>query len=99
MDNLIEDTLKCDTKETIDSISDKYLFNSKLLSQTSKRLYVFEKILKDDRCTLENIKYFARLFNNISVIYKDLLSELINFLNDNFNNYKPKNGEIRLFPD
>ena len=90
LDNLIEDTLKCDTKETIDSISDKYLFNSKLLSQTSKRLYVFEKILKDDRCTLENIKYFARLFNNISVIYKDLLSELINFLNDNFNNYKPK---------
>ena len=90
LDNLIEDTLKCDTKETIDSISDKYLFNSKLLSQTSKRLYVFEKILKDERCNLENIKYFARLFNNISGIYKDLLSELINFLNDNFNNWKPK---------
>ena len=90
LDNLIEDTLKCDTTETIDSISEKYLFNSKILCQTSKRLYVFEKIIKDDRCNLENIKYFARLFNNISVIYKDLLSELTKFLNDNFNEWKPK---------
>ena len=80
LDNLIEDTLKCDTKETIDSISDKYLLNSKTLCQTSKRLYVFEKILKDERCNLENIKYFARLFNNISPIYKDLLNELTSFL-------------------
>ena len=31
LDNLIEDTLKRDTKETIDSISDKYLFPKKLL--------------------------------------------------------------------
>ena len=90
LDNLIEETLKCDTKETIDSVSDQYLYNSKTLCQTSKRLYVFEKILKDDRCNLENIKYFARLFNNISTIYKDLLSELINFLKDNFNDWKPK---------
>ena len=90
LDNLIEDTLKCDTKETIDSISDKYLLNSKTLCQTSKRLYVFEKILKDERCNLENIKYFARLFNNISPIYKDLLNELTRFLIDNFNDWKPK---------
>ena len=90
LDNLIEDTLKCDTKETIDSISDKYLLNSKTLCQTSKRLYVFEKILKDERCNLENIKYFARLFNNISAIYKDLLNELTSFLIDNFNDWKPK---------
>ena len=90
LDNLIEDTLKCDTKETIDSISDKYLLNSKTLCQTSKRLYVFEKILKDERCNLENIKYFARLFNNISAIYKDLLNELTRFLIDNFNDWKPK---------
>ena len=90
LDNLIEDTLKCDTKETIDSISDKYLLNSKTLCQTSKRLYVFEKILKDERCNLENIKYFARLFNNISPIYKDLLNELTSFLIDNFNDWKPK---------
>lgn len=90
LENLIEETLKCDTKETIDSISEQYLFNSKMLCQTSKRLYIFEKIIKDDRCNLENIKYFARLFNNISTIYKDLLSELTNFLKDNFNDWKPK---------
>ena len=90
LDNLIEDTLKCDTLETTDSVSEKYLLMSKTLCQTSKRLYVFEKILKDDRCNLENIKYFARLFNNISAVYKDLLSELTNFLIDNFNEWKPK---------
>lgn len=90
LDNLIEETLKCDTKETIDSISDKYLINGKQIGQTSKRLYIFEKILKDDRCNLENIKYFARLFNNISPIYKDLLNELTNFLTDNFHEWKPK---------
>ena len=90
LDTLIDDTLKCDTKETIDSISEEYLFNSKMLCQTSKRLYVFEKILKDERCNLENIKYFARLYNNISAIYKDLLNELTNFLIDSFNDWKPK---------
>ena len=90
LDNLIEETIKCDTKETIDSISEKYLFNSKKISQTSKRLYIFEKIIKDDRCNLENIKYFARLFNNISPVYKDLLDELTNFLTDNFHEWKPK---------
>ena len=90
LDNLIEETLKCDTKETIDSISDKYLINMKIISQTSKRLYIFEKILKDDRCNIENIKYFARLYNNISPIYKDLLSELTNFLTSNFHEWKPK---------
>ena len=91
LDSLVELTIKCDTKETIDSVSDKYLFSSKFLSQTSKRLYIFEKILTDDRCNLENIKYFARLFNNISPIYKDLLNDLTNFLIDNFNEWKPKN--------
>ena len=90
LDDLIEKTLKCDTKETTDSISHEYLLMSKLLCQTSKRLYVFEKILKDDRCNLENIKYFARLFNNISEVYKDLLTELTSFLIDNFNDWKPK---------
>ena len=49
--------------------------NSKLINQTSKRLYLFEKIIKDERCTLENIKYFARLYKNISPIYQDLLNE------------------------
>ena len=89
-DNLIEETIKCDTQETIDSICDKYFENYKILSQTSKRLYLFEKILKDDRCNLENIKYFARLYNNISPIFRDLLNDLQNFLIDNFNEWKPK---------
>jgi len=90
LDKLIEGTLKCDTTETIDSISHEYLVMSKTLCQTSKRLYVFEKIIKDERCNLENIKYFARLFNNISPTYKDLLQELTNFLIDSFNEWKPK---------
>ena len=90
LDNLIEETIKCDTKETIDFICDKYLNNSKLINQTSKRLYLFEKIIKDERCTLENIKFFARLYKNISPVYQDLLSELTNFLIDNFNEWKPK---------
>ena len=90
LDNLIEETLKCDTKETIDSICEKYLSNTKLIGQTSKRLYIFEKILKDDRCNLENIKYFSRLYNNISPVFKDLLTDLTNFLIDNFNQWKPK---------
>ena len=90
LDKLIEGTLKCDTMETIDSISHEYLVMSKTLCQSSKRLYVFEKIIKDDRCNLENIKYFARLFNNISPTYKDLLQELTNFLIDSFNEWKPK---------
>ena len=90
LDSLIEDTLKCDTKETIDSISDSFLYNGKIINQKSKRLYLFEKILKDDRCNLENIKYFARLYNNISPIFRDLLNDLQNFLIDNFNEWKPK---------
>ena len=90
LDNLIEETIKCDTKETIDSISEKYLFIPKKICQTSKRLYIFEKIIKDERCNLENIKYFARLFNNISPVYKDLLDELTNFLTSNFHDWKPK---------
>ena len=90
LDNLIEETIKCDTKETIDFLCDQYLYNSKLINQTSKRLYLFEKIIKDERCTLENIKYFARLYKNISPIYQDLLNELTNFLIDNFNEWKPK---------
>ena len=90
LDSLIEDTLKCDTKETIDSISDSFLYNGKIINQKSKRLYLFEKILKDDRCNLENIKYFARLFKNIAPIIKDLSSELTQFLIDSFHEYKPK---------
>ena len=90
LDTLIEETIKCDTQETIDSVSDKYFMNSKIISQTSKRLYIFEKIIKDDRCNLENIKYFARLYKNISPVFKDLLKDLSNFLIDNFNEWKPK---------
>ena len=90
LDSLIEETLKCDTKETIDSISNSFLCNGKIITQKSKRLYLFEKILKDDRCNLENIKYFARLFKNISPIIKDLSDELVQFLIDSFHEYKPK---------
>ena len=90
LDTLIEETIKCDTQETIDSVSDKYFMNSKIISQTSKRLYIFEKIIKDDRCNLENIKYFSRLYKNISPVFKDLLNDLSNFLIDNFNEWKPK---------
>ena len=90
LDSLIEDMLKCDTKETIDSISNSLLYNAKIITQKSKRAYFFEKILKDDRCNLENIKYFARLYSNISPIIKDLSSELTEFLIDRFNEYKPK---------
>ena len=83
IESLLSKLYKCDTKETIDDVSDDFL-TSVLLNQAKNRNMIFTSIIDNEKVELSNIKYYARLVYNISPIVIDLKKELIKILTDNF---------------
>jgi hypothetical protein len=94
LDNLLSKIYKCDTKETIDDVSDDILANA-ILNQTKIRNYVFNSIINNEKVELSNIKFYARLVYNISPIFNDLNNDLIKLLNNNFYDLFKKNDNLQ----
>ena len=82
LDDLIEKTLKCDSKETIDDIANDYL-SCGIFNQLKNRKYLVNELIKKSEI---NFKYIGRLFRNISPVFKDFPKNLVDIVMENYEN-------------